>query len=248
MKAVILAAGMGIRLGAVTKELPKGLIEFGGRTLLERSLDAVAAHGLERVVIVVGFEGERIRRRIGDSHGEMEVVYVENPEFGASGSMASLSRAEGMLGEDILLLESDLLYDRRAIATLLNAGRPNATLMTDPLNSGDDVYLCVDAEMRVTDLGKKLSEEARARVAGCLVGVSVFSREFLQDLFETARQDYSRGETQYHYEECALRASRLGRPIYAVPCPGLNWIEIDNQGDLRRAQAEIYPRLTGEFE
>jgi 2-aminoethylphosphonate-pyruvate transaminase len=247
MRVVIVAAGMGIRLGSVTRELPKGLIEFGGKTLLERSLDAVAAHGLKRALIVIGFEGERIRRRIGDSYEGMEVAYVENSEFAGTGSMYSLSRAEEALDEDILLLESDLLYDRRAISVLLGSGRPDAMLMADPLNSGDDVFMRVDGEMRLTNLGKRLPEGDRASAAGCLVGVSVFSREFLHDLFATAREDYSRGEKTYHYEECALNASRRGRPIYAVPCPGLNWIEIDNQNDLRRARAEIFPRLIGEF-
>jgi 2-aminoethylphosphonate-pyruvate transaminase len=248
MKVVIVAAGMGIRLGPVTKELPKGLIEFGGKTLLERSLEAVAAHGLTRAVIVVGFEGERIRRRMGDAYAGIEIAYVENPEFADSGSMYSLSQAEGLLDEDILLLESDLLYDRRAIGVLMESRRRDAILMADPLNSGDDVYLCVDAEMRVTNLGKRLPDDDRASVAGCLVGVSIFSREFLSDLFAIARQDYSRGERNYHYEECVLKASRQGRPVHAVYCPGLNWIEIDNQNDLRRAQREIYPRLIGEFE
>jgi 2-aminoethylphosphonate-pyruvate transaminase len=228
--------------------LPKGLIEFGGKALLERSLEAVASFGLKRAVVVVGFEGERLRRRLGASYAGIEIDYVENREFANTGSMYSLSQAEELLDEDILLLESDLLYDPGAIGALLSAGRPDAILMADPLNSGDDVYICVDAEKRVTNLGKRLPENARASVAGCLVGVSIFSREFLVALFATARQDYSRGERNYHYEECVLKTSRHGRPVYAVYCPGLNWIEIDNENDLLRAEREVYPRLIGEFE
>jgi choline kinase len=152
------------------------------------------------------------------------------------------------LDDDIMLLESDLLYDSRAIGALLESGRRDAMLMAEPLNSGDDVYMCIDGEMRVTNLGKKLPDEARASVAGCLVGVSIFSREFLHDLFAMAREDYSRGDRSYHYEECVLNTSRRGRPVYAVYCPELNWIEIDNQNDLRRAQTEVFPRLIGDAE
>src|SRR5262245_62097496 len=151
MRSVIVAAGMGIRLGDVTKKLPKGLIEFGDKALLERSLDAVAAYGFRRVVIVVGFEGERIRRRIGFWYAGMEIVYAENPDFARSGSMYSLSQAEDLLDEDILLLESDLLYDHRAIGVLLEAGRRDAILIADPLNSGDDVYVCADSQQRITN-------------------------------------------------------------------------------------------------
>ena len=77
--AVILAAGVGKRLGL--KDLPKCLVEIGGRTLMKRRLENLAAAGISRVVVVLGHSGEKIRERFGDHQGDPEIQYVENPDY-----------------------------------------------------------------------------------------------------------------------------------------------------------------------
>jgi 2-aminoethylphosphonate-pyruvate transaminase len=245
MKAVMLAAGRGDRLRPVTDSMPKGLIEVGGQSLIERSLDLLLAQGITQTYIVTGYLGGMIRQRLGPAYRGMEIIYAENPDFERTGSMYSLSRLEGVLDDDILLLESDLLYEPAALSILVEAPLPDTILIAALLNEGDDVYVCTNAEGRVLYLGKTLPHAFTGQVAGCLVGISKYSRGFMEHLFATARKDYSGGCLTSHYEECVLQASLGHRPVYSVYAENLAWTEIDTQSDLRRAAELVYPRLKG---
>ena len=131
MQAVILAAGKGTRLKTETDELPKAMIEIGGKPLLEYSLEALIQNGITDVIMVVGFRHETITQRFGTRHGSLRIEYVVNDNHAGSGSMYSLSLVKDLIKDEILLLESDLLYESRALDILLNGGRPNSILVTD---------------------------------------------------------------------------------------------------------------------
>ncbi|MFA6108994.1 MAG: phosphocholine cytidylyltransferase family protein [Candidatus Latescibacterota bacterium] len=243
MQAVILAAGMGMRLRPLTRRVPKGLLEVGGKALLTRSLESLGASGLERAVIVVGYMGETIRRHLGERLAGVSLRYVDNPRFEATGSMYSLSLARSLLDGPILLLESDLLYEQRAVETMIARTGEDAILIAELLGAGDDVYVCTDQAGRVIALGKELAEEDKTRAAGCLVGISTFSPLFLEEVMAQAEREYAAGLLNRHYEECVLAASLQGRPVKAVHCPDLRWTEIDTLADLERARTEVYPAI-----
>lgn len=243
MQAVILAAGMGVRLRPLTQRVPKGLLEVGGKALLTRSLESLGASGVDEAVVVVGFMGGTIRRHLGDCLAGMSLRYVDNPRFEATGSMYSLSLARPLLDGPILLLESDLLYERRAVETMVARTGEDTILIADLLGSGDDVYVCTDRTGRITALGKELASEDRDRAAGCLVGISTFTPPFLEEVMAQAEREYAAGLLNRHYEECVLAASLQGRPVKAVHCPDLRWTEIDTPADLERARTEVYPAI-----
>lgn len=243
MKAVMLAAGRGDRLRPLTDTVPKPLIEIGGQTLLSRALGLLQAQGLKDVCIVTGYLGGLVRQQAENSCTGMRIVCVDNPDYGRTGSMYSLSQLRGMLDDDIVLIESDLLFEARALNLLLGAPQSNAVLTAGLLNNGDDVYVCTNGNAQIICLGKTLPDIYGPKVTGCLVGISKFSAGFLQHLFATAEQDYSRGRLDSHYEECMLRASLGHTPVYAVHADGLVWTEIDTLQDLRNAAQAVYPRL-----
>jgi 2-aminoethylphosphonate-pyruvate transaminase len=243
VQAVILAAGMGIRLRPLTQRVPKGLLEVGGKALLARSLESLGACGVDRAVVVVGFMGDAIRRQLGEGLAGVSLHYVDNPRFAATGSMYSLSLARPLLDGPILLLESDLLYERRAVETMVARTGEDAILIADLLGTGDDVYVCTDRTGRVTALGKELAAEEKSRAVGCLVGISTFSPPFLDEVMAQAEREYAAGLLNRHYEECVLAASLRGRPFTAVHCPDLRWTEIDTPADLERARTEVYPAI-----
>ena len=245
MKAVILAAGMGKRLGPMTEESPKCLIEIDGKTLLEASLDALKESGVKEVIIVIGHHGDLIKQRLGSEYNGIKLIYIENKRYSETGSMYSFSQTKDLINDGILVLESDLIYDEKAIKTLLNSEFKDAILVAGLLDSGDDVYVVANERGELTNLGKNISEEDKKHAVGALVGISKFSKEFLSKLFEKAEQDYKNSELNCHYEECVFETSRLGYPVYALLCKGLNWIEIDNENDLKRAKEEVYPRIKG---
>lgn len=249
MKAVVLAAGMGRRLHPLSKTIPKGLILVGEKPILRYSLEALKANQISEVILVVGFLQEVIRQQFGREYQGLKITYVENNRYQTTGSMYSLSKARDAIGNsEIILLESDLLYDPKAMPIMLESPFRDCLLTADVSQSGDEVYICVDEEQRVVELGKDISGESKRRALGELVGISRFSRKFLSQLFEKAEEEYKSGEYNRHYEECVFSLSTQGYPVYSLFCENLLWIEIDNEEDLRRAREELYPRIRSRLE
>ena len=244
MRAVILAAGMGTRLRPVSDDCPKALVEVGGKPLLMHSLDALNSYGIREVILVLGFLHEAIKKSFGSRYKNLNVVYVRNREFSTTGSMYSLSQARNAIGDaDALVLESDLLFDMRAIGAVVEAPHDNVLLAAGISRSGDEVFLCADRDGRLTNLGKAIPMEAEERAVGELAGISRFSNRFLNALFNSVEHDYRNGDVTFHYEESVLSLSRLGMPVHVLCRKDLPWIEIDREEDLRRARRDIYPRL-----
>ncbi len=243
MQAVILAAGKGTRLKAKTDTLPKAMIEIEGKPLLEYSLDALAQSGLSDVIIVVGFRHETITRRFGNQYRGLKIRYVENDQYAVSGSMYSLSLVQDIIADEILLLESDLLYEPHALCRLLDNEYPNSILVAGMSGSGDEVYICTNEKQEIIELGKNISDISRQSAIGELAGISRFHRSFLELVFTTARKDFRNGEMNFHYEECVFRTSRQSIPIHAVTATELAWVEIDTAADLQRARDLIFPRI-----
>ena len=243
MKAVILAAGMGKRLRPRTDKLPKALVEVAGRPLLEYSLIALKESKLREVVIVVGFFGDLIRQKFGGKYKGLKISYITNNAYAQTGSMYSFSCAKDAITEDVILLESDLFYDPRAIKVMIESSYKNCMLVSEKSGSGDEVYICVDERKRIMKLGKGLAGKNRENAIGEMVGISKFSIEFIATVFNRAEKDYKKGDLNYHYEECVLLQSLSGEPVYAVLHSDLTWTEIDNEDDLKRARTKIYQRI-----
>src|SRR5688572_23438210 len=116
MQAVILAAGMGRRLGPLTAHQTKCMIELNGRSLIERSLDALSRLDLQRIVLVIGYEGQDVRDAVGDFYGGVPIEYLVNPDYSTTNNIYSLYLARHLLVEDdTLLLESDLVYEGKIL-------------------------------------------------------------------------------------------------------------------------------------
>ena len=228
-KAVILAAGMGTRLRPLTNNMPKAFIEINGKPLIKHSLDNLAGAGIKEAVIVIGFMKSMFKEKLGDFYNGIKIKYVMNRAYEFTGSMYSLSQIE--IDDDIILLESDLLYEPKAITELLRINEPDIILVAPISGSGDEVFICFDALGNLTELGKKISGQAK----GELAGITKLSQKFLQQLFIMAREEYKNGEINQHYEEVIFRLSKF-YPINCHFIEDLIWTEIDTENDLRRAK------------
>ena len=251
--AVILAAGMGIRLRNVTGLLPKGLLEIGGQSLISRSLESLKNEGIDRAVIVTGFQESLYHEHLQPQGDIPDLEFVHSKQFEETGSMHSLFVAKNYLQEDFLLLESDLLYESRALPSVINFEGTDVVLASGETGSGDEVYIYgekreektgtitsgIIVKGQITAISKK--PFPGLSVQGELVGISKISLKLLNLMC-----DYHQAHLEFpcnrHYEECISDlCPRNQIPFLRVG--DLIWTEIDDQSHYERALKEILPKL-----
>ena len=234
--AVIVAAGRGVRLKGMGEQRPKGFIELGGRAIVERSVELLAAAGVERTLIVTG----HLREWYEDfARRTPTVELAHNPDYAASGSMYTLYLARDLIHEDFVLAESDLVYEKRALDVLFAAQSVDTLLVSGPTRSGDEVYVEADGG-RLTGLSKQRAK-LTGEVVGELVGLTRISRRCLTAMCAHAESVF-RESKHLEYEQALVAAAR----DVPVDCPvvsDLAWTEIDDENHLKRAMEEIYPRI-----
>lgn len=237
--AVVLAAGMGTRLQAVHADLPKGLLEIGGQPLMQRSVAALRSAGVTDFVFVLGWKAEAYRRWCVRHCPEARCV--ENAAFASTGSLRSL--IAGWLavppGRDVLVVESDLLYERRAPALLLKSEARDAILVSGFTKSGDEVWVQPKADGHLAHLGKR--PRADLPVLGELVGLTRLSAGLGRALEEAA----ATLPAQAHYED-GLNTLAADHPLSLVHAPDLRWCEIDDPAHLERALRLVWPSIAAE--
>lgn len=232
--AVILAAGLGSRLGAVHADSPKGFVVVADEPLVARSTRLLAAAGAGEQVLVAGWRGEIYHDWARAERPGLRIA--DNPDYARTGSLRSLLvGAAAAPGRDLLVAESDLLYETRAPRLLL-AGAPDAILVSGFTRSHDEVWVYADAHGALRRLDK--SRLAGTEPVGELVGLSWFSAETIAALAAVAPELPATA----HYED-GLNAILDRRPIALRHAPDLVWCEVDDPRHLSRARSEIWPRI-----
>lgn len=241
MNAVVLVAGVARRLAPITDNTQKALLPVGGRPLLVRMLESLAAVGVGKTVLVVGHCADQVRRLAGDRVGRMTVACVENPEY-TRGSCLSLYAARQSLGEPVLVMDADVLFPRVFLRRLLDAPAPSALLLDRGFaDTGEEVKVYTRGD-RVIALGKKVVPDAYETV-GEGVGFFKCGAEAGPELIRCLRKviDESRGANEY---EDAIQMLLGTRHVGWVDVTGLPWTEVDFVEDLRRAEADVLPHVT----
>jgi choline kinase len=241
MKAIILAAGVGKRLAAVTRERPKCLVELGGRPLLIRYLDALLEAGVKRAAVVVGHKQEMIRRTGGESYRGLAVQYVVNDQY-TRGSLYSLWLARVAFDDDVLIMDADVLCPSSFVARLVHSPHPNALLIDETVRQQVEERMAIIQGGRVVALTKKIPQEP-PDLMGEGVGFLKVTRADTRFMLAAMEPYVTSGELDMEYEdtwESFFRTVSVGYETIG----GQPWIEIDFPEDLERAEREIVPRLT----
>ena len=251
-RALILAAGVGRRLGdrglggseLGTGAVPKALLEFGGRTLLERHVAILRGFGISDITVVIGFEAQHMRAALAALHDGPAISVVINRDF-RDGSVVSLWAGREVLrgGGPVILMDADVLYDARLMAALVNSGKPGCLLLDREIEPGDEpVKICV-RDGRVVDFHKRPT--APHDWHGESVGFFRFSAAMATELAGRSEDYVAAGRRMMEYEEpirdmiIASAADRFGYEDIS----GLPWTEIDFPEDVAKAHALLVELL-----
>ncbi len=245
MQAIILAAGMGKRLKELTKNNTKCMIKVNGVTLIDRMLHQIERLGLSRIVIVVGYEGQKLIDYIGTLDIKTPIIYIDNPIYDKTNNIYSLALAKDWLcREDTLLFESDLIFEDSVLDALLNDPRETLALV-DKFESwmdGTCVKLGDDDSIERFVPGKSFVFEQMQDYFKT-VNIYKFSRQFSTTHYVPFLEAYQSALGRNEYYEQVLRViTMLDSPeIKAKRLSGQRWYEIDDIQDLDIAESIFTP-------
>ena len=245
MKAIILAAGVGARLGEISGGRPKSLLNFEGRSLLQRHIDNLNSLGIDEILVVTGFQREEIEAELDASQGAARITFSHNEQF-RQGSVISLYCASDVLcaGEEMLLMDADVLYHPDILARLSHSRHDNCYLLDRDFVPGDEpVKICVRGNEMV-EFRKRLDSKLQYDYQGESVGFFKFSADVGKAVAARCKIYIDEGRTDEPYEEI-LRDLLLSKPadFGFEDITGLAWIEIDFPEDVGRATNEILPAI-----
>jgi choline kinase len=237
MRAVILAAGLGSRLLPHTETRPKCLLKVGGRTILEYQLAALRQCGITDVVLVVGYQREKIRE-----HLDVPVTYIENSEYASTGSSYSLWLTRDLITDGFEYVNSDVIFHPRMLAALLDAPAPDAIVVDRHVNlTGDMQKAAMDGD-RILRMSKNMGA---ADAAAEVVGPAKFSADGARRIVAYLDGLVAAGErSRWAYE--AFGEVARERPFIGIDNPGCFWAEVDTPGDLIEA-AQRMPSVFIDF-
>jgi choline kinase len=247
MRAIILAAGRGQRLQQPEhQQVPKCLLRFGGKTLLERHFLALRECGVSEVVLAIGFMRELIEAEIDRMRVRPEPEIVINPAF-ELGSVLTVHTAAEALGRggEVLIMDADVLFHGQILKALVAGQRAvNRVLMDRDFEAGDEpVKLCLRGGVPV-ELRKRPAPDVQYDSVGESVGFFRFDPAGARRLTEIVAGYVARGASDMPHEEAVRDLIRERDHAFEVAdVTGLPWIEIDFPNDVARAEQEILPAL-----
>ena len=247
MRAIILAAGRGMRLKqAEDEQMPKCLLRFEGMTLLERHLRLLKSAGVEDVVLALGWRHELVSAELERLNWRPRPEIVLNPRYELGSVLTVHTVAEAMTrGGDVLLMDADVLYHDRIMTALTAGQKPvNRVLLDRDFEAGDEpVKLCVRAGVPV-ELRKQLAPDLKYDTIGESVGFFRFDEVGARRLAAIVSDYVASDRAHLPHEEAVRDLFREGSQIVDVAdVTGSAWIEIDFPDDVSRATQEVLPQL-----
>lgn len=250
MRAIILAAGRGSRLAEHNPEgRPKCLMEFGGRSLLDRHLDVLNQLGVRRLDLVIGYKADQIIDHVGTLFSRPDVAFQYNPRY-EQGSVLSLLAARESLesGQPVIVMDADVLYHPAILQTLIDSDAENCYLLDRDFAPGDEPVKIAVRDGVMVEFRKQLAKGLRYDTIGESVGFFRFGPECAALIAAECAGFESEGLGDAPHEE-ALRNVLLRQPeaFTFEDVSGMPWIEIDFPEDVVRAGDEVLPAIRADL-
>ena len=242
MQAVILAAGMGKRLGTYTKDNTKCMLPVNGVRLIDRLIPQLASLNLSRIIIVVGYKGENLKQYLAGKYDDLvKIEYIDNPVYDKTNNIYSLSLAKDKLIEDdTILVESDLIFDDSLFQLIAESSYPNLALVAKYESWMDGTMVRIDDDLNIVNfIPKKAFKYSDIDFYYKTVNIYKFSKAFLQEKYVPFLDAYCKALGNNEYYEQVLRVITLldNSELKALPIGHRKWYEIDDCQDLDIAES-----------
>lgn len=242
MQAIILAAGMGRRLGKYTQDNTKCMVEVNGVKLIDRLLRQLSKVDLSRVIIVVGYKGDNLKQYITShyANSKLNIEFYDNPIYDKTNNIYSLWLVRKQMEEDeTLLIESDLIFSDRMIPMIVNDKRPNIALVAKYETWMDGTMVCLDDDNHITNfVSKKAFRYEDVDKYYKTVNIYKFSQNFTQNIYVPFLDAYCKALGNNEYYEQVLRVITMldKSNLEALEIGSEKWYEIDDVQDLDIAE------------
>ena len=238
MKAVILAAGVASRLRPLTDTTPKCLLKIGERCLLERAFDALIENGFEEFVIVTGYRQQQIVDFLQVRYPEQKITFIYNEVYQSTNNIYSLWLTRPFIDkENILLLDSDIIFDSQIVAALLNSDKSDILALNRHELGAEEIKVIVDNEQRVVEISKVCSIKD---AIGESIGLEKMSASYTEALFnELEIMIKEEGLDNIFYERAFERLIPQGHSFYVMDTTQFFSAELDTVEDFEQAKKLI---------
>jgi choline kinase len=233
MKTVILAAGAGSRLKPMTDHVPKCLLKVGVKCILEMTIENLLATNNSEIIIVTGYLENKIREFIRERFPHLQITYIYNKLYASTNNIYSLWLAKDeVLGDDMMMLDSDIVFDERIISKLQNSGYKNCLALKRHEVHDEEIKVKTDAHGCVIEIGKEVNV---SQAAGESIGIEIFGIEALTELyFILDRKVVTEKEVNQFYEAAFQELS--DNNLFIVDTTEYFCMEIDTEEDLKIAE------------
>ena len=241
MKAIILAAGMGSRLKNITKDKTKCMVEVNGESLIKRLLKQLEKYTLEEIVIVTGYKEEILKEYINNLGIKTKIKFYNNDIYDKTNNIYSLGLVEKeLLNNDILLIESDLIFEDKLLKNIINSSYKNLAVVSEYESWTDGTCVRLDDENNVVDfISSQRFSFNEVENLYKTVNIYKLSKEFNQKYYIPFLKAYisSKGTNQYYESVFETLIKIIPNELKGLKIEGLKWYEIDDKQDLDIAES-----------
>ncbi|HOD53949.1 MAG TPA: phosphocholine cytidylyltransferase family protein [Candidatus Cloacimonadota bacterium] len=238
MKAIILAAGRGMRLNQGRSSIPKSMELIGNQSIIHYQIEQCLNLGIKKFVVVVGFEKVTLTQHVLKMVNSSQVHFVENPLYENTNTLYSLYLAGKYFSEDFIYFNADVLFHPELLKKIVNDNQQTELLIEKKKCGEEEVKVAIEDD-RIIEINKQVSLD---KAAGEFIGIGKFAKHDLPAFFEALELGALTGQHNNYFEYAVNMISSFCflHPVYT---DGLPCIEIDFQEDLKKARDVIYPQI-----
>lgn len=240
MKAVILAAGLSRRLRPLTDTMPKCLLEINGKNFIQRTLENLIASNIKEFIIVLGYKYEMIEKYVSLNFPNLNVRYLYNMDYENNNNSFSLWMTKNIAGNEILLLDSDIIFEKEVVQSLLDSGYENCLALKKHKLDEEQIKVLSNEKGKVLEISKEVPIE---KAIGESIGIEKLSGDFLSDVYKILdRKILVEKNVNEFYEktfEEIISKGENNKVMYCVDVSAYTCMEIDTIDDYISAKTNL---------